>query len=817
MKLKYKLVYIPAAMAFLFFAIVVSVSFYQFRTTINESVLNNQRLLVGNISQTVDEYLSQYAGLVTYIQTIDALKDISEQKDIDVAYRGLSDRQSVEIRQLFKNAMATHEQFAYIATYTKDQAINVLLEPYDIQLEIPIEDYYRGFSYRDWYEGAMSSRGTYISEAYISAAIFEPVVAISTPIFEEDEIIAIMIGAVRLSELNSRIAELSFGQTGQSYIVDKNGHIVAHPDESFFNDEELYSIQGSDILADMASGGQGGRDAGLKKAKDPITGQEVYFSYNQVERTGWYIITQVAVSEIEGPVTRFFNLIVILSALVFSLFVLLLYLNVIRVVKRMEFLSFVSAKVLDGALDTIEIDDSYMKDNPLTDDESSQLLHSFSAMIERLKESFHQIDFLANHDPLTSLPNRRLFRRQMTTILKEGMQGAVIMLDLDNFKLINDTQGHLFGDEVLVKVAETLQQINYSDYFVSRFGGDEFLICVMGMEGDVAISDFADRIKNKLRSVKKIGDVAVDLHGSMGVAKFPEDGMEINQLVKYADLALYQAKERGKNQFILFNQIFQEQIVNKVDIERAIQRALVEDGFELLYQPQVDLLTGEILAFEALIRFKDRSYNPGQFIPVAEETGQIIEIGRWVTDQALRQLSIWRREGYPIKPVSVNYSAAQRNDVTYIDFVRRTLDKYHISPDYLELEITEYLFIREWDDTVGMLASLNEIGINISIDDFGTGYSSIGYLMTLPVQKVKLDRSLSMKFLNQDGHDTIDAIVSLVESFGMAVIAEGIEEREDIDKLIESGCKAVQGYYFDRPLEADAAAQRLIRNYELVY
>ena len=445
------------------------------------------------------------------------------------------------------------------------------------------------------------------------------------------------------------------------------------------------------------------------------------------------------------------------------------------------------------------------------------LMKSRLDLLEQLAKVDRQneyINYLALHDPLTKLPNRRQYVDLLTEKLEQGRQGAVILLDLDDFKGINDTLGHVFGDRVIEAVAARLAKIAGEGVVVCRFGGDEFLILIELSEDVKALDRLIERIKEAFESVIHIENNEIEIRFSMGVSLFPEDGTDVNQLVMNADLAMYSVKGSGKNGHKYFDSAMMNSRINQFRIEILLRDAIENNGFKMLYQPQIDLMTGEIYGYEALLRLKNAVISPAEFVPVAEINGSIVKIGRIVTEMVIRQLAEWREAGLELKPVSVNFSANQLHDSGYLHFISKQLEKHGIEPQLIEIEITESIFLENKQATLVFLKRLKEMGIAISIDDFGTGYSSLNYMTFLPVDKIKLDRSLNMRFLEMNNDKVMESLISLVHSLGMTVLAEGIETRDHVDRLRDAECDFIQGYYYSRPIEPDQIFEIHYKNYK---
>lgn len=451
--------------------------------------------------------------------------------------------------------------------------------------------------------------------------------------------------------------------------------------------------------------------------------------------------------------------------------------------------------------------------------EKNQLLtaseEELMAQLEEIDQQKEYINFLAFHDPLTNLPNRRKFIEILEYRIQSNRSGAVILLDLDNFKGINDTLGHVFGDRVLEAVANRLEKSVDQKILVSRFGGDEFLILIECNDEFNELDQHVKLISHLFDEKLKIDDKLISINFSMGISLFPKDCVDVNQLIMNADLAMYAVKNVGKNGYKYFNVSMMDHQIRKSHIELVIRDAIENDGFKMVYQPQIELNSGYIKGYEALIRLKSLEYSPAEFVEIAEESGSIIKIGRIVTEKVIKQMAIWKQNGLPLKPVSINFSANQLQDKAYTNYIKSLLDQYDIEARFIEIEITENIFLGNKEATLSFLKQLKVMGIKIAIDDFGTGYSSLNYLTFLPVDKIKLDRSLNLKFLEIENLKVMDSLILLVHSLGFTVIAEGIETVEQVKRLKVGQCDLIQGFYFSKPVEADEVAQIHMTRYDI--
>ena len=445
------------------------------------------------------------------------------------------------------------------------------------------------------------------------------------------------------------------------------------------------------------------------------------------------------------------------------------------------------------------------------------------------KRAKAEIEHLAFHDSLTDLPNRVLFRDRLSTALVNASVQlqiyldhhdfaaiksippllAVLFLDLDRFKLVNDTMGHAAGDRLLIEVAKRLSECMIENTFLARMGGDEFMIFVPELQSVESIQQFAQLILQSFESPFFVEEMALYIGTSIGISLYPNDGMDEETLMKNADTAMFRAKERGRNHYQLYNHAIGAKVKEYVAIENGIRQALDRSEFQVFYQPQINLVTGEIDCMEALARWLHPELGwvpPNQFIPAAEEHGLIVRLGEWILRTACTQNRLWQREGLPPIRMAVNFSAKQFQVVDLCDRIMQILVETDLDPQYLELEITESLVMQDQNTTIAMLKQLQTRGMSVSIDDFGTGYSSLSYLRLLPVSKVKIDASFIRETpQNKDDAAITSAIIAMAHNLNLTAIAEGVERKEQLEFLRSHNCDAVQGYLFSRPVPAHEA------------
>ncbi len=440
----------------------------------------------------------------------------------------------------------------------------------------------------------------------------------------------------------------------------------------------------------------------------------------------------------------------------------------------------------------------------------------FSDITER-KKSEQIIENLAYYDPLTRLPNRQLLFDRLEVALatahrdKHGV--AVIFIDLDHFKRINDTLGHTAGDQVLCEVARRLQACMREGDTVARIGGDEIILLLTELENTDIVYRIVQRIFEVLEQSVTLDDQELHITASMGCSIYPEDGDNRDALLKNADTAMYRAKQSGRNGFQLYSAEMNEKSMIRLSMENRLHKALANNELFLLYQPKLSLRDNRIMGVEALLRWQDSELGlvpPDEFIPLAEELGLIGDIGAWVLEQACQQCHSWIRQGYPPLQVSVNVSPRQFKRRQLIGDVEQALALSELEPQFLDLEITESCLIEEPDAVAQSLRTLREKGVSISMDDFGTGYSSLSLLKRIPLDHLKIDRSF-MDGIPDNFNDVelVSTIILMAHNLGLKVVAEGVETVDQRGYLAKLGCDQVQGYYYSRPLDVEAMTEML--------
>ncbi|VVC76967.1 Phytochrome-like protein cph2 [Aquicella siphonis] len=437
--------------------------------------------------------------------------------------------------------------------------------------------------------------------------------------------------------------------------------------------------------------------------------------------------------------------------------------------------------------------------------------------ITQQKNSEDRLRHMAYHDPLTSLANRNKLEQYINHLLATASRQqhcfALLFLDLDGFKNINDTIGHEAGDTLLQVIAERLRNTVRNTDMVARLGGDEFVVLVTDVKITDSVAMIAKKILDSILQGIIIKGQDIYITTSIGISIYPYDGLSLPSLMKCADLALYRAKEHGRNNYQFYTQEMTTKAKEKMDIKSALNQALAKQEFYLLFQPEMNIQTGQITSVEALLRWKNEQYSgirPDEIIALAEESGLIIPVSEWILKSACEQLKKWHDQGCRALSMAVNCTARQFKQTTFIENIYSIINEIKIPPESLEIEVTESMIMKDPDNTLRILDSLKSKGVKIVIDDFGTGYWSIGNLRKLSVDKIKIDRTFIQHIMNDKTTAEItSAIIAMVNKLGMTSVAEGVETRQQYEFLLREKCCEIQGFYLSRPVSAEEISKLL--------
>ncbi|NMD71703.1 EAL domain-containing protein [Bacillus sp. DNRA2] len=436
--------------------------------------------------------------------------------------------------------------------------------------------------------------------------------------------------------------------------------------------------------------------------------------------------------------------------------------------------------------------------------------------ITEQKKSERIITHMAYYDELTGLPNRNMFRQELySSLLNKDIQRlAILFLDLDRFKIINDTKGHSVGDLILKRIAQKLENIFQNEGLISRQGGDEFIVMLLDVNR-ITILDFCQRIINQFSSPIILDNEEFYITVSIGISLYPEDGVDEETLIKHADTAMYHAKDKGKNNFQFYHSYLIHHTTRMMELETSLRKAIQHNQFMLHYQPQIELSTGTIVGAEALLRWYHPEHGiiaPNEFIPLAEETGLIVPLGKWILKTACLQNKQWQNAGKRPIPVSVNVSVRQLQDEDFVEYIKLVLKETQLEPQYLDLEITESI-MQDIESSIKILTELKGIGVFISIDDFGKGFSSLSYLRYLPIDQIKIDKSFVDDItVHASAGQIVKTIIDLGHNLDFGLVAEGIENEAQIQFLVNHGCQKGQGFFFSKPITAKEMEKLFVTN-----
>ena len=803
-------------------------------------------LILSQSAGQVDSMLAHTQKLVEYMavdpRIVNADGSINSYVDFDPdEFQPKQSEKETAIRSMFKDYLIPENFVTFISFGTEQGGY---IEYPDFQPVKPYDPRSRG-----WYQATMETDESLILEPYQTQVTKELVISVDKRVTKDGKTIGVIDATVSLDNIMKEISAIPY---------DKSGNIcILSPKDVFINCPEnqqwlMKSIEELNLdLLDHVQQYNG------KSFEGTIDGVDKVLTVYVSPYSGWKYISVIdrsVVMEQAKTLTEMLSLILLVTGLIITIMILLISREITKPIRRLtqtikkmatfqfdeyeqrdlkedtyqkneigeiscalstmqdNFLELKnSVAVMDEEIQKINIDDtsihqlSLSENNPFAGVAASvnSLLLRVHRYIGQIKAYSEEINFLAEHDHLTNLPNRRSFNELLHRELTNGAKGAVLLLDMDNFKSINDSLGHIFGDRVLRYISSELEAMANTSIIVSRFGGDEFLILYKFDNNPLDLTEYVERIFGLFQKTITIEGNEIQVEFSMGISVFPDDSNHIEQIIMNADLALYHVKNSGKNSFAYFNNVMADHLKFKIDVKKILIQAIEDEGFKMVYQPKIHLKTGMVTGFEALLRLKDHNLSPAEFIAIAEENGLIIQLGRMVTRMVIVQSAKWNEIGLDTKPVSINFSALQINDKGYKSFLMDLLSQYQVKPDNIVIEITEHIFLENKEATIEFINDLKACGIKFAIDDFGAEYSSLSYLASLPIDELKLDRDLNQRFLETKDEAVMGSLIAFVHSLNMNIVAEGIEEFEQVKKLQESNCDCVQGFYFSRPLEAE--------------
>ncbi|WP_076412790.1 EAL domain-containing protein [Shewanella sp. UCD-KL12] len=450
------------------------------------------------------------------------------------------------------------------------------------------------------------------------------------------------------------------------------------------------------------------------------------------------------------------------------------------------------------------------------DDELGLVTSKFNQILIQFGQTQSKLRKMATRDPLTGLPNRTLLLETIAVTIQRARvhkhQFCMLFIDLDRFKNVNDSLGHAIGDQFLARIAQVLERVVADNGTVARLGGDEFVILADEIRSPVQAAEFVERLLFQLNTPMQLNEHTIHPAASVGISIYPDDGMSAEDLIRHSDIAMYSAKAAGSNQWAFFKQQMTERAAVRLRTEASLHDALKNNEFILHYQPKLDIKTGKVVACEALIRWqKDgRLISPMSFIPVAEETGIIIPIGRWVIEETCKTLKEWQKRYNFALPIALNVASQQFEDPSLVPDIKQLSLRYQIKPELLEIEITETSLMNDVEQAIAKLEQLKSAGFGIAVDDFGTGYSSLSYLRHLPITTMKIDRCFVTDLPQESA--IASTILMLGKQLNLNIVAEGIETEEQLDWLKSNNCQMGQGFYFSKPLSQQEFEDKYIKS-----
>lgn len=645
-------------------------------------------------------------------------------------------------------------------------------------------------------------------------------IEIGCPIINEtakdSPIIGYIVSTVSISYFKNFLNSIVLGDTGYGLLIDKKGTIIYNPDT-----KKVGNLIKSERIKNLVSDFYTGSINQSGSFRYNYDGIDRLYGYSVIPDLDWVLLVKQDVNEIIDLaninlyVLGWTVLILILLMILISNYITRAYTDpIIELKDTMQIAS-------EGNLD--------IRSNINSDNEFGELSRSLNKMLhiiksnynelsdmheelvineEELRSNYNHIEYLAYHDVLTNLPNKLAFIERVNTTLASSPGSnklhAVYFVDLDNFKTINDTLGHDYGDNLLSQTAEQLLFMTSSDDILARAGGDEFLLFRENLNSISEATDFAAQVINAFRKPFNLNGEIAYVSMSIGIAIYPKNGLTTNSLIKNADIAMYKSKDTGKNKYTLFDKSMEEELNRNTIILEVLRHAINNQEIYVKYQPQFNITNDKIIGFEALMRIKNSKLgdiSPTEFIPIAEESGLIVELGEWILREACRFNKSLLDLGFPTYIVSVNISSIQINRAGFIYMLDNILKETGLPPELLELEITESTIVSSLADATKLLANLQALGVRISLDDFGTGYSSLNYLTSMPINTLKIDKSFIDNISSNKKDSYIaEAIISLAHSIDVEVIAEGVEDHNQLDILKHKKCDIVQGFVYSKPL-----------------
>lgn len=647
---------------------------------------------------------------------------------------------------------------------------------------------------RDYFHEVIKGN-TVISNPVISKSTGGYIAVVATPIRHTNrDVKGIFAGAIDLVKLYKFVDEFKVSNHSyNTYIIDKNGMIITHENKSMIMKESI-TEKSEEVNENITKVAAQILQSSKGVAEFISNDNRIFAYYSQIPNTdGWRIVTEAPVESLYDPlykIQRVFGIIGLVSL-------------VIGVIVSLKLAKSQSKPILElkNVFDKAASGNLTIRASEERKDELGAAAKSFNIMMDK-------ISHMTYYDPLTSLPNRNYFIQSLEEAIKcyenDSKIMGIAMLSIDKFKEVNNVYGHSIGDKVLTEVAYRVGKIIDLCDTLSRISGDEFILLFVDKDKESLIIKYMERILNEIRKPFIIEENNIYITSSIGISLYPGDGKDVQTLFKNASIARSYVKEMGGDNYRVHNQAMNNKLNEQVKISKLLYSALDRNEIFINYQPFISMKTGKVIGMEALVRWENSELgyvSPGKFIPLAEQSGQIIELGKWVLKEACRQNKEWQDKGFKPIPVSVNVSAKQLENENFVETVRRVLNETGLSPKYLELEITEGVAMENVTSNLEKLSKLHDMGIGIAIDDFGTGYSSLNYLTKFPISTLKIDQSFIREIPeNLRSMQIVSTIISMAKNLNLNTTAEGVETKEQLKFINKETCDNVQGYLFSKPI-----------------
>ena len=646
-------------------------------------------------------------------------------------------------------------------------------------------------------------------------------VEIGAPIIDSENgtIQGYIISTINAAYFKKYLSSITIGDSGFCILLDKEGSVIYHPNTSLIGSEHN-SLKLSTLVDQYNTGSI--MSNGTFEYFYENTNQ--IYGYSILPGLNWVLLVKQDIADIQSVTTVILTVLIIICTIL--LFATIMFANYLARYFSEPIIALRDAMRIasDGNLT--------VQSNIKAKNELGELSKNFNKMLhiiktnyedlesmheellsneEQLRSNYDHIEFLAYHDTLTNLPNKLAFLDYANAVLSNTEDGdqihAVYFVDLDNFKTVNDTLGHEYGDALLVKTAQLLSSIIGNNGMLARAGGDEFLLFKEAISSKVEAVDFASRILESFRNPLELDGEIVYVSMSIGISIYPENGLSPKILIKNSDIAMYKSKDTGKNKFTLFDSKMEEELNRNTMILEVLRNSIENQDIYLHYQPLIELETNNVIGFEALMRIHNERFghlSPSEFIPIAEESGLITDLSSWLIREACHFNKELITLGHSPRAVSVNISSVQINRPGFISMLSSILEETQLPPEYLELEITESTLVSSITDATQLLYNLQELGVKISLDDFGTGYSSLNYLTKMPINTLKIDKSFIDNICTSEKDAQIaESIIQLAHSLDIRVVAEGVESEEQLAILRGKHCDVIQGYIYSPPLHPE--------------